>query len=165
MRGRHNGRPVSKVDNARRDGRGQALVEFALVLPIVIVLLVGALDFARAVFIYNTLGEAARQGARVAIVNQDPDVVAAAAVDYAPATGLVAADVSACFKTSTTLLRDCTAPSTDLCQPLRPGCLAIVTADLVYDPITPVLGQIVGSIPLSSTSISPIEYACTENCP
>src|SRR6188768_107415 len=66
----------------RRDAasrRGQALVEFALVLPIFILLLVAIFDLGRAVFAYNTLTNAAREGARIAIVNQyQPSIVARA---------------------------------------------------------------------------------------
>jgi Flp pilus assembly protein TadG len=48
--------------------RGQGLVEFALVLPVFLLLLFGALDGARLVYTYNTLSQAAREGARVAAV-------------------------------------------------------------------------------------------------
>ena len=51
--------------------RGQALVEFALVLPIFLLILVALFDLGRAVFAYNTLTNAAREGVRLAIVNQD----------------------------------------------------------------------------------------------
>ena len=59
--------------------RGQALVEFALVLPIFILLLVAIFDLGRAAFAYNTLTNAAREGARMAIVNQyQPSIIARA---------------------------------------------------------------------------------------
>jgi hypothetical protein len=148
-----------------QDSRGQTLVEFAIVLPIILVILLGTLDFARAVFVYNTLSESARQGARVAIVNQNSADVAATAVAYAPTTGLTDAGVTACFKAPATLLRDCASPAVDACVPLRPGCLAIVTTEIDYQPLTPILAELVGPISLTSTSISPIEYACTEDCP
>ncbi len=44
--------------------RGQALVEFALVLPIFLMLVFGLLDLGRVVYINNSLSEAARDGAR-----------------------------------------------------------------------------------------------------
>lgn len=52
-----------------RGDRGQALVEFALVLPVVIVLLVGLFDVSRAVFTSSTLATAAREGSRYAITH------------------------------------------------------------------------------------------------
>ena len=45
--------------------RGQALVEFALVIPVFLVLMVALFDLGRAVFAYNTLTNAAREGARM----------------------------------------------------------------------------------------------------
>jgi Flp pilus assembly protein TadG len=52
-----------------RDDRGAAAVEFALVLPILILLLFGIIEFARAWNVRQTLTDAAREGARVAVVN------------------------------------------------------------------------------------------------
>jgi Flp pilus assembly protein TadG len=55
--------------NDRRHESGQALVEFALVLPLVLVLIVGIVDVARLAFQENTLALAAREGTRYAIVH------------------------------------------------------------------------------------------------
>ena len=52
---------------------GQATVEFALILPVLLLLVVGMLDFGRAVNYYNTLTELAAEGARSAAVNVNPD--------------------------------------------------------------------------------------------
>lgn len=52
-----------------RGERGQALVEFALILPILLLLVVGLFDVARAVWQENTLAYAAREGTRYAIVH------------------------------------------------------------------------------------------------
>jgi Flp pilus assembly protein TadG len=52
----------------RRHGRGQGLVEFALVLPIFILILFGLIDLGRYVYLNSTLSQAAREGARVASV-------------------------------------------------------------------------------------------------
>lgn len=48
---------------------GQALVEFALVIPIFLSLLMGIADLGRVVWAYNSLSSAAREGARFAIVH------------------------------------------------------------------------------------------------
>lgn len=53
----------------RRREEGQALIEFALLLPVIVVLLVGMFDVAFAVWRSNTLTSAAREGTRYAIVN------------------------------------------------------------------------------------------------
>jgi len=45
---------------------GQALVEFALVLPILVLLLLGIYDFARAIRVYNAIINMSREGANLA---------------------------------------------------------------------------------------------------
>jgi Flp pilus assembly protein TadG len=52
---------------ARRSG-GQALVEFAFVLPVFLLVLFGIFDVGRAVYVNSTLSQAAREGARLAAV-------------------------------------------------------------------------------------------------
>jgi hypothetical protein len=66
-----------------RSERGTAVVEFALVAPLLFLLVFGIIDFARALNYYNALTQIAGQGARAAAVNRNPDgtVVGAASVD------------------------------------------------------------------------------------
>ncbi len=45
----------------------QSLIEFALISPVLLLLLFGIIDIGRAVFYYDTLGHAAREGARAAV--------------------------------------------------------------------------------------------------
>ena len=52
----------------RREG-GQATLEFALVIPIFLVILVGMVDVGRTIWANNALANAAREGARYAIVH------------------------------------------------------------------------------------------------
>jgi TadE-like protein len=47
--------------------RSQALIEFALVSPVLLLLLFGVVDLGRAIFYYDTINHAAREGARVAV--------------------------------------------------------------------------------------------------
>ncbi|MGI6379396.1 MAG: TadE/TadG family type IV pilus assembly protein [Anaerolineae bacterium] len=53
---------------ARRKERGQELVEFALILPLLLLLLVGIFEFGYVVFAQNTLSNAVREGARYGAV-------------------------------------------------------------------------------------------------
>jgi hypothetical protein len=50
---------------------GQSLLEFALVLPLLLVLVMGLFDLGRAIFYYSVLNNAAREGARTATVQKD----------------------------------------------------------------------------------------------
>lgn len=55
--------------------RGQALVEFALVLPLFLMILFGLLQFGLAFSNYLTLNAAAREGARTAAITADVDTI------------------------------------------------------------------------------------------
>jgi Flp pilus assembly protein TadG len=52
--------------------RGTALVEFALVLPLLSALFLGIVNFGRALDYYNQMTQAVSQGARAAAVDQNP---------------------------------------------------------------------------------------------
>jgi Flp pilus assembly protein TadG len=53
----------------RHGSRGQTLVEFTITSSLMLLLLFAIIDFGRALFEYNQLAQAARLGARWAIVN------------------------------------------------------------------------------------------------
>jgi Flp pilus assembly protein TadG len=50
------------------DRKGQEVVEYALVLPILLLLVFGIIDFGVTVFVYNSIANAAREGARTGVV-------------------------------------------------------------------------------------------------
>ena len=51
-----------------RNKRGAAMVEFALVLPILIMLLFGIIELGRAFYTWSLMSEAVREGARAGVV-------------------------------------------------------------------------------------------------
>lgn len=51
-----------------RKNRGQSVIEFALILPLLLVILFGITEFGRAWMTLNLLTSAAREGARLAVV-------------------------------------------------------------------------------------------------
>jgi Flp pilus assembly protein TadG len=65
-------RPFFMLRRLRRDQRGVAVVEFALVAIPLFLIVFGILDFGRALQYYNDLTQIAGQGARAAAVNQNP---------------------------------------------------------------------------------------------
>lgn len=129
--------------------RGQALVEAALVLPLLILLLVGLFDLGRAVYANTTIGNAARVASRVAIVNQNVSAIQAAAVGKAAGLDVTTGDVAVSFRT------DPTDPGST-CSPMRIGCVAVVTVSYPFDPAVPIQG-VVGPINLSASSIQRVE--------
>lgn len=68
---------------------GQATLEFALVVPVFLTMLMGIVDFGRVVWATDTLASAAREGARFAIVHggslSDPCPVGPLYAGYGPA--------------------------------------------------------------------------------
>ncbi len=58
----------TKKSGLRRKDAGQALVELAIALPVLLLLVCGIIEFGRAMYIKNTLTSAARAGVRVAVV-------------------------------------------------------------------------------------------------
>lgn len=135
---------------------GQSLVEFALVLPVLLLLFMGILDFGRAVFAYNSLSNAAREGARVAIVDQTVvvgvPVGATEAANQATGLGLDASDVNDVQVSY--LLPDLSGA----CTSRALGCVAEVTVNYEYNAITPIIGNFIGPIDLSATTRLPIEF-------
>jgi len=152
----------------RRPERGQSLVEFALVFPLIALLTFGAIDLGRAVFAYSTVTSAARQGARVASVNQiatSPDCnpskpvenpadphwsVKECAANAATSLGVQSTDVTVIYASPT--------GSALACSPvLNVGCIAEVTVHFQYRPLTPVISTFFPSMTMDSTSEMPIE--------
>ena len=67
---------TSKPIRFIRDARGQSLVEFALILPMMLVVMFMITEFGRALYTYNVLATAARAAARAAVVSGSANAVA-----------------------------------------------------------------------------------------
>jgi Flp pilus assembly protein TadG len=88
-------RPPSRGRTAR--DRGAAAVEFALVLPVLLLILFGIIDFGRALNAQIELTGAAREGARLAALGYPNAAVQARVVAAAPSlSGVTVAVVAAC---------------------------------------------------------------------
>jgi Flp pilus assembly protein TadG len=71
---------VTRFRTFIHDQQGQALVEFALVLPILIVLLFGMVEFGRGFNYWNDATHISAEGARFAAVNRKPDPASGASL-------------------------------------------------------------------------------------
>ncbi len=136
----------------RHDRRGQSLVEFALILPIFILLLVGLFDFGRAIYGYNTISNAAREAARVAIVNQTTSEIKAEAVKQSVSLNIPSSQVTVTYAN-----RDLSSGAPCNTTPIQNGCIAQVTIVYQYRAATPLIGNLVGDLNLSSTARMPVE--------
>jgi len=99
--------------------RGAAAVEFALLLPLLLLLLFGIIDFGRALNAQITITQAAREGARLEALNQQDVVLRTRQA----ATGLGNVNV--------TVVSACTAGS-------GPAASADVQVTYTFDFITPI---------------------------
>jgi len=155
----------------RRRSRGQSLVEFSLIFPLAMLLFMGLFDFGRAVYGLNAVGNAAREGARTAIVNQNWSDIRERASQQATGLG-IDTNLVACSasnepaSTSGVCVRFNGADGTiGGCPDLSPGCVAEVTTKWTFSPVTPFIGGIIGSKVITSTSKQPVENPCTGKCP
>ena len=74
--GRSAGRPVRSL---RRDDRASSGIQFALVLPVFLSMVLGLMDVGRLLWTQNTVAKAAKKAARFAIVNGSTSGVPATA--------------------------------------------------------------------------------------
>jgi len=119
--------------------RGQALVEFALILPVLVLILMGVFDFGRAFFAYNAISNGAREGARYGVIHPtardgdgfppyDPDTIEGQAVAQTIILDMDEIDVQ--------VVPD---------SPFDRGEPITVTVTYDFYAITPLIGQIIGN--------------------
>lgn len=118
-----------KLQRFRRDERGAAAVEFALVLPLLLTLVFGVIDFGRALFAFNYLTAAVREGGRFAAVQATTSSEAAVRsrmVDYLQGIKTLALpDVAPASITAAPLATD-------------PHAIKVSISNYVLQPITPI---------------------------
>jgi Flp pilus assembly protein TadG len=156
----------------RRDRRrGQALVEFALVFPIFLLIFIALFDVGRAVFTYNSLTNAAREGARLAIVNQDKTTVIDRAKAQVAMAELNVPNVTIDFYQ---VNPDGTPDTSTPCPQSPPvagqsyvavGCLAVVSFEATYQPITPIVSNIMfkDGVTFTAKSVLSVEFTCPDD--
>ena len=143
-----------------RGPRGQTMVEFALALPLLILLLVGVFDFGRAIFAYNTINNAAREAARLAIVDQTFADIRAEAAAAAAGLNIDPTTVQVDFRDSDTAAAG--SCNDEVNTPTVVGCIAVVRVPYNFDAATPLIGALVGSIVLNGESRFAVEFNCVD---
>ena len=127
---------------------GQSMVEFALVLPIFLLVVLGLFDLGRAVYYHSTMSNASREAVRLAIVDQNVPLIEQRAVDTAVGVPISVADVSVEF-----LAPDLAASTTCSAAPHDIGCVVAVEITHTFQPATP----FVGPLSLRAETHQPIE--------
>jgi Flp pilus assembly protein TadG len=122
-------RTAAAVARLRRAERGQAVVEFALIVPILLLIVMGILDFGRVFYTYEALANAAREGARFCALHPG-DANGTKARVAGELGGRVTPDLAA---------TSCPSAST-----VAAGDPVSVSASATVDLITPLMGSLVG---------------------
>ena len=149
----------------RRRSRGQALAEFALALPVFLILVFGMFDVGRAVYTYNTLTNAAREGARFAIVNQDETSIAERARSIAVGVGIDTSDPNlvAFYKKGPNADVETNAQCDgSTAAPISVACVVVVKPSATWQAMTPLIGALIGPITMQARSELPIEFVCPD---
>ena len=125
----------------RRSKRGQSLVEIALILPILLIILFGILEFGRVFHSYLVITHAAREGARYGIISKDVDEIKQKVQDASPGITLNLSDIDV-------------NPSTNLTA----GVPLTISVEYQVDLFTPVLGDIIPNpVPISTSTTMRVE--------
>ena len=144
------------ADPRMKTGRGQGLAEFALIFPVMMLVILGLFDLGRAIYAFNTIADAARTASRVIIVDQTQvDGIYLAqtqGAQQAVALGLDPSAITISFEAY-----DLSGP----CTTLAIGCIADVTVPYNFSAVTPIISSIVGTFTMSSTTRFPVERVYT----
>jgi len=92
---------MRKLGRRTRRSDGQALVEFALLVPLLVIIILVIIEFGRIWMTMNVLASAAREGARVAAVTSASSFPNPAQVQTAVDNVLTAADITGATITTT----------------------------------------------------------------
>jgi Flp pilus assembly protein TadG len=161
------------VGAARRGGAkdgGASLVEFALVAPLLLLLLFGVIEFARVAHGFTTVWTAAREGARYATTVGDSDgdglpnyldcaSIAEAALDKVVGMSLGTSDVDITFDDLTgTPVADC-----DLATPLpEPAPTGSVDIDNGFSITVEAAGTFNAIVPITSSFLDGIDLTSSQ---
>ena len=122
--------------------RGAAAVEFALVLPLLILLFLGIVEFSQALQVQARLSAAAREGARVMALPSDPDEPMTAEAKTAEAKQTVHGAVDSLdFPDSQITISPTACPSTDPTDPTYSPETVTVTVTYTQPFVAGLLGK------------------------
>ncbi len=143
--------------SSRERGRGQSLVEFALVLPVLILILLITVDFGRVFLGWVTLNNAARIAANYA-ASGTPPLTAAQLTEYREIVGRETNGINCDLPASIP------GPTYDPITPMVGG-RAIVSLNCTFHFVTPFIGNAFsgGVLPVSASSDFPIRSGVLAN--
>jgi hypothetical protein len=145
------------MNNRRQNRRayaraGQGLVEFALIFPLILLLIMGIIDFGRFIFVFNEVSNATRTAARYGATSPED----CAGIEAAAKDNLFLIDVSAVNITIsyddgdfTHVVGSCPSSIPD---PFPDGARVVVQLSTNISPLTPLVNNIIPSVPVGYSS-------------
>jgi Flp pilus assembly protein TadG len=132
-----------KLHRVRRREEAQSLAEFALILPIFLILVFGIIDFGMGLRAYITVAQATREGARYGVVGNSAGTFSAGGsgdCNGSTTTNIVGKVCSTLNGLNLTDVQAVTTkcPDTSTSPPCNPGDSIEVHAEFRYHYITPV---------------------------
>ena len=151
----------SRLRRRLRSESGAELIEFSLTLPLLLLIVLGIIEFGFVFREYEIVTNAAREGARIAILPAyGDDDVTARVNQYLDTAGLDPANVTALD------------PGTATSVALTTGaCISLVEVSVEYDHAVPFIsgiasyfGSTIGNIPIRGRSSMRTEIAAAGGC-
>lgn len=149
-----------------QNDRGANLIEFALVIPMLFLLLFGVIEFSRVIYGYSTVWNGAREGARYATTvgdtdaNNVPNYLDCAAIEQAAVSKVAGVDLTTAditikyYDLGGGEVADCASDATALennLLPIESGYTVEVEAQGTFNAVVPLLSSVLNGIDLSST--------------
>ena len=154
---------------ARQRGRGQALVEFAIIIPVFLLLLFALLDFGRVIYAQQTITQDAREGARAGLVaaldspitTSSYQKIRDAALKMAPGVTLASSNITGLTGACSATVADsvsagtCLFPDGVACTNAANPPRVVVKISVTVPLLTPIISNLVGG------SITPTAQSIT----
>ena len=145
----HSANPLSGYGDAMKNKKqsGQSLLEFAITLPLLLLLIMGVYDLGRGIYYYSAIHNAAREGARYGAVN------------LCDSTGIQDQARQMAGLGDEVTVKD---PTTVYVMGTDQPDFILVEVEYTFETVTPLVGQFLGddgSIVLSSESRQLVEVA------
>jgi Flp pilus assembly protein TadG len=147
-----------KAEISSDSQRGASLVEFAILAPLLLILLFGIVEMSRAMFAYTTVWSAAREGARFATTVEadnyaNCNAITTAALSRAVSTNATAANVQIVYKDAIgTTIADCQGGVAPTASNVVSGTTVEVSmVNVTFDSVVPLLEIFLDGLNLEST--------------
>lgn len=124
--------------------KGQSLVEFALILPLIVFLLLGVVDFSRIFHSYLTIDHAGREAARAASIGRDDSTIEGVAVSQGSSINLTTDQVAV-------------EPPVSPPDKRNSGTDVTITISYPVTFLTPLISNVVGPLTLKNKTVMRVE--------